>query len=638
MLTSFLKILGWILAHTPEPLLAGFSAVVGTFIHTAIPRRRRLLHSNLSHAFPERSAAWIHRTARLSCRRLVETGLLSIASPYLSEARLRRIGRLHPDAVRLLDENLASPRGAVLGSLHFAYWETQTWLGLLSPATRGKIAAIYRPLDHPTLDAFVQRTRSRFGMTLFSRKEGFVQAMRMLKQRGSVGVLFDQNAGMQGALTTLMGRVCSTTELPGIMAEKTGSDLQVIYPRRLGFWRVQIEMERVPFDGTAEDATIALNRRLEEKLRGDEDLCASWLWSHDRWRNQDMPTKRLRLELKRDLLAHELQARGWSQLPRATRFFIRLPNWLGDVVMVIPLLRAIRRSRPDAELTLIGKGGFRELLELAGVADHFVPLPPRGLTYWTFFRSLRHRHPDCYLLFTNSFRGDLEAWLTGTRQRFGILRPGKRRPLLSRTFSVPPHFHEHDVHQLELWTQFLQHFGLNAPPDLSPLVRPPERSSEGPHRPIGLIAGSENLPAKRWPVAHWRALIDAFPTEHFVLFGTPGDRTITAQVAQGFESSRVEDVAGKTDLRSFSARLGECRLLVTNDTGGMHLANALGVPLVVLFGPTNPVRTGPVFSGPSRVLQPPGCPRQGGSALETLSPETVIASVRTLLAENARLD
>ncbi|MDE3084876.1 MAG: glycosyltransferase family 9 protein, partial [Verrucomicrobiota bacterium] len=85
---------------------------------------------------------------------------------------------------------------------------------------------------------------------------------------------------------------------------------------------------------------------------------------------------------------------------------------------------------------------------------------------------------------------------------------------------------------------------------------------------------------------------------------------------------------GRTDLSAFAQKLPACDLLVTNDTGGMHLANALGVPLIALFGPTNPARTGPVFETPFQILQPPGCPPTGGGALADLAPETVIAAVR----------
>jgi heptosyltransferase II len=211
------------------------------------------------------------------------------------------------------------------------------------------------------------------------------------------------------------------------------------------------------------------------------------------------------------------------------------------------------------------------------------------------------------------------------------VRPGRSRPFLSDSFLLPAGFDEARHHQLELWENFLRHFGLNAPLDCSPFRE--EAPAGGPpdaKRPIGLIAGSENDPSKRWPVEHWRALIAALPGERFVLLGTAGDAPITAAVAAGLDASRVADLAGKTDLVGLAAALRACRLLVTNDTGGMHLANALGVPLVGLFGPTNPIRTGPVYASPYRILQPPGCAPTGGGSLADLAPGTVSAAVADL--------
>jgi ADP-heptose:LPS heptosyltransferase len=152
---------------------------------------------------------------------------------------------------------------------------------------------------------------------------------------------------------------------------------------------------------------------------------------------------------------------------------------------------------------------------------------------------------------------------------------------------------------------------------------------------IGLICGSENNPEKRWPVAHWQTLIRqmaaARPAARFRLFGTANDRSITADVARGF-GTLVEDLAGSTGLAKFAAGLAACDLLVTNDTGGMHLANALGVPVLALFGPTNPRRTGPVFQAPMRLLQPPDCAPTGGGNLEALPPDTVVAAADAMLA------
>jgi ADP-heptose:LPS heptosyltransferase len=112
-----------------------------------------------------------------------------------------------------------------------------------------------------------------------------------------------------------------------------------------------------------------------------------------------------------------------------------------------------------------------------------------------------------------------------------------------------------------------------------------------------------------------------------VLFGTANDAAITREVAAGFDPARVRDAAGRTDLLTFARELSGCRLLVTNDTGGMHLANALGVPLIALFGPTNPLRTAPVFNAPVIVVQPPGCPPAGGGRLADISPATVVAKI-----------
>jgi heptosyltransferase-2 len=623
-----LKFLGWLLAHTPEPLLRALSAALGDFLFFCLPRRRRLVLSNLHHAFPEKSVAWHRTIGRESCRRMIETALLSLATPYLNESRLRQIVSVSPAMLAAYELHRTSPAATLICSPHLAYWEAQTSQPLVVPGTFPEFGIIFRPLDNPAANDFVTRSRERFGMKLLSRKEGFAEALKILRRRGFVGVLFDQNAGLQGALTTLFGRVCSTTELPGLMAEKFSARVYGIFPRRRAFWRVEVGAHLIATGGSTESVTLALNLWLETLLSADDNLCASWLWAHDRWRNQDMRQKRFRLEAKRDLLAADLAARGLPTLPRRTRLYVRLPNWLGDVVMALPLLRALRASRPDAEITLVAKKQFLPLLDTWAVADRTLALPPQGFGYYLFFLRLRSAYPDVWLLFTNSVRGDLEAWLSGCRQRFGLLRPGKYRPLLTHAYRVPADYDERTHHQLELWENFLRHFGLNTSPDRTPL----QSKIENQNSKIGLIPGSENTPAKRWPVAHWRALIEAFPSSHFILFGTTNDAPLTAAIAAGFDPARIENLAGRTTLPDYCARLRTCRVLVTNDTGGMHLANALGVPLLALFGPTNPLRTGPVFTSPTRLLQPPGCPPTGGGHLTDLTPATVATALRELLA------
>jgi len=699
VLKLLIQTTGWLVAHTPECALRGVTLVLAELVFAV---RRRVILSNLHHAFSEESERARRKIGRASCRRMIETALLSLATPYLPLTRLRKIITTTPEMNALVAAQRAAPRSHVLVTPHFAYWEAVTcfpiavpeWENANEAASSAELSsthdqrvarqvkgaappifsAIYRPMNNPALDAWLKSTRERFGIKLLSRRKGFQDAIGILRRGGAVSILYDQNAGDVGALTTLLGRVCATTELPGILAQKFSAPVVAVYAHRLGFWRVTVRAEPVIAAGsTSEDITRRLNRWLETKLRSDACARDSWLWAHARWKNQDKPDRRLRLEAKRNLLTDEdllpkngeredsdatptVGAQNWQNKDAATRIYVRLPNWLGDVIMLIPLLRALRVSRPDAQLTLIGKAAFAPLIEdfalgecanthtadkaSALVADRFIPLPPRGgllgeLRYFAAFWKLRRSYPDCVLLFTNSTRGDLEAFLTRAPQRFGIARPGKPRPLLTHRYSLPPDYDEAAHHQLHLWRDFLKHFGLEEPPVLTPL-HTPNPSAHG----IGIIAGSENFPAKRWPIRHWVALIDALPHELPIrLFGTEKDRALTDQIAAQV-GRPVENLAGKTDLRAYCGSLRDCAALVTNDTGGMHLANALGVPLIALFGPTNPVRTGPVFDAPVTILQPPRLahssppkpPPTSGSDLDALSPETVVRHLGCFLS------
>lgn len=624
-----LQALGWLTAHTPEIILRLLAGVLGWFVYAL---RHRTLLSNLHHAFPDRPLVELRGLARESARRLIETGLLSLATPFLGEARLKQMVSASPGMHEAIVRQQTTPEPIILAAAHMAYWESLSCLPLVVPKPFPEMGAIFRPVDNPALDAWIKATRERFGISLLSRKQGFQEALRFLRRRSIIGVLFDQNAGLQGALSTLFGRVCSTSELPGLLAQKFDARVYAFFPERLGFWHVRLHAEPIVSDGTITGVTLGLNRWLETKLIGSDNYCASWLWAHERWKNQDIPTKRLRLEAKRDLLTEDLALHGHDQLPRRTRVWIRLPNWLGDVVMALPLLRAIRQSRPDAEITLVAKAAFHSLLKDWQVADQLIEVPAKGSGYVSYFWRLRTRYPDCYLLFTNSLRGDLEAWLTRCPQRFGLLRPGKRRPLLTHRFVVPSDYDERTHHQLDLWTQFLNHFGLNAAPCLEPLKQPAPNTDVT----IGIIAGSENNPEKRWPISHWRELISQLPPNTKVLlFGTITDRTITDEISARLDRP-VDNLAGRTKLPEYCELLTTCTVLITNDTGGMHLANALGVPLIGLFGPTNPIRTGPVFSAPTKILQPEGCPPNGGASLNDLQPAQVLEALFAMMADLTR--
>lgn len=636
MSLKLIHIFGRLLAICPEAISRALAVVLGGIIFALPTKRRRTVLANLHHAFPEMAEAERRRIARTSCCRAVEMALFVLVSPHFSKDQLLERFAIEPAFEQELNENARSPEPAVAIVPHLCLMESLTLLPALTNGPCPEIATIYRPLKQRSLEDWVLATRQRFGMRLLSRKEGFAEAIHRLRQREVVAILFDQNAGNTGVLSTFLGRVCSSTELPGMLASKFDARFVTVWTERTGFWRGVLRMEELPKPQSANHGIFLSNQWFEQKLRTEESFRNEWLWLHDRWRTQDQVERRFQLKHRRYALDEELDWREWEELPRGMRIWIRLPNWLGDVIMALPLVRALRVGRPDAEITLVARKQFRPLLDSLPFADQTRYYDSKDIGHLRARgNEWRLGYPDVQILFTNSAREDLAAKAIGAPQRFGILRSGKPRPLLTHDWPVPEGLDEASIHQTELWRQFLGHFGLTVAPDFSPLSLEDITGRDGERFKaagrVGLICGTENEPAKRWPVSHWRALIDRMPDKTFVLFGTPNDRAITEQVADGFDSSRVVNRAGETNLAEFAEELTSCAALATNDTGGMHLANALGVPVVVVFGPTNPVRTGPCYSGPKRLIQPPECPATGGGMISDVTPERVSEALEEVM-------
>lgn len=300
MLLFLTQVVGWLLAHTPEALLRLLANTLGGLTYYGYGGRRKVMLQGLRQSFPERADAWHRRIARTSCIRLMETALLSLAAPFLSENRIRASFDVTARTTALFSEQAAAQRPLVFGTAHFAYWEGLTWLPLrLAEGPRQEIVTVFRPLRNPALNEWLQRTRERFGIRLLSRRSGLHGSLHVLQRRGIVALLFDQSAGSHGFLTKFLGRDCSTTPLPGLLVEKTGADVGLIYARRRSFWRFTIDAERVVTECTPEAVTLALNRALESLLTHDENLCASWLWMHQRWRILDRPGELEKLIAKR---------------------------------------------------------------------------------------------------------------------------------------------------------------------------------------------------------------------------------------------------------------------------------------------------------------------------------------------------
>jgi heptosyltransferase-2 len=626
----FIKLIGRLSAAAPVWLIRGICVLLGRVIGLCAGARRHMTLNNLHHAFSRQSEQWRRKVYYEACARVVEMALFMPASRYFSESRLDAVlevdGELRAKFERYISGDQQGKPFVVMLP-HMTMSEAASLLPRVFPGLP-QVNVVFRPLNQPALNKWIEEARSRFGFRQLSRRSGYNDAMAALRRGEGVGVLFDQDASHRGTTSLFMERLVSMTNLPGLMALRFDADIHLLLLERTQFWQAKVSLQQLPKCETSIEVSVLAHNLLEAYLRRDSHSAPDWLWLHDRWGHQASSHKRFTLATKRMELEQTNAINGNAETPRKTRLWVRMPNWLGDVVMALPLLRAIRQARPDFEITLIGKAAFQPMFDRLDVGDRFIPLPKKGRGYFRTFYQLRRDYPDTYLLFTNSTRSDLEAFLTRCPQRMGMIRPSKKRQLLTDPYELSTDVDETTTHQTQVWELMLQHFGLVESLDTAPLPREePVRA-----RPqVAMICGTENAPEKRWPMSHWRALVGQLlatvPEVEIVLFGTPADRVITDQVADGFPPEAILNLAGETDLAAFFDGLKQCNVVVCNDTGGMHLANMLGTPVVVVFGPTNPVRTGPIFDAPKQILQPEGCPATGGMPIEGVSAERVLAAV-----------
>ncbi len=257
---------------------------------------------------------------------------------------------------------------------------------------------------------------------------------------------------------------------------------------------------------------------------------------------------------------------------------MRLPNWVGDVVMATPALRALRRAHPGARIAVEG----RPLLEglLRGLPYDFLPLEPRTRAR---ARRLRAERFDLALLLPDSVRAALGPFLARIPRRVGYARDGLRRLLLTEALSRS----KTPLSMIERYLRLTRQLGC---PDAgTELELGVERK---PPEPLLVVTpGASFGSSKLWPPEHFARACDAIAGRRglrVVLAPAPSELPIARDVvARMKEKAEVVDVplAGLVEL------IARATLVLTNDTGPRHVAVALGVPAVVLMGPTDPRHT-----------------------------------------------
>jgi len=266
-------------------------------------------------------------------------------------------------------------------------------------------------------------------------------------------------------------------------------------------------------------------------------------------------------------------------------------NWLGDAVMSLPTLRSLKAMAPKSRVTVLTKPAFADLYRGAPDVDEVLPHERGGMRVWMrTVKELKKRKFDAALVLPRSFSAALLVWSAGIPKRIGYA--GRGRAKLLTEMPAPPERR----HRVYAYHHLLTALG-DPPAAAAPrLVLPAdatawaeEKMPGGPW--IGFNPGATYGSAKQWFPDRFIELGRKLSRRgNLVVVGGPAEAELGEKVARGIGGLCI---AGRTTVSQLAAALARCRLFVTNDTGPMHVADAVGTPMVALFGPTDWIVTPP---------------------------------------------
>jgi len=316
-----IKTIAFFLSKLPICILDKICLSLGALMIWLPLRRKRVLLSNLVHAFPTWNKSKLKSVARESAARMFEMGFFSLIYPYFK--KMERLQTVHydPKTVRQLDA-LRNDKAPVLFLIpHVSLFETLATSPLFRPNNGKSLGAVYRPNRNPELDDWISKARLSTGIQLFSRKAGLKKALYFLRDGNWLSVLFDQNGGQSGSDAMFLERLTSFTTFPDLLAKV--NNLRVFYalPKRISFFKTHLALKEIipnkdkPISIQAHDL---LARDIKNCVRG----LPEWLWVHGKWKVHYYPEVRFQLNQKRSFLTKNESART------GTRIVIRLSNWL----------------------------------------------------------------------------------------------------------------------------------------------------------------------------------------------------------------------------------------------------------------------------------------------------------------------
>ncbi len=306
------------------------------------------------------------------------------------------------------------------------------------------------------------------------------------------------------------------------------------------------------------------------------------------------------------------------------KILVRGTNWVGDAVMSIPALEEIRARWPQAEIVIAARAWVADLYRGQGFADRLAVFDSGAsgaLGTERMARDLRREHFDCAVLLPNAFSAAWLAWRAGARERIGYARDA-RSALLTRAFSVPRP-EETPAHETYYYLELVRRAGwierLPAVEEIRLRIDASAReSAEARLQQVGLRSDSLRIAlapgaaygsAKCWAPERFAGAADRLIADSgadVILFGAASERGITELIAARMRHRPV-NLAGQTPIGELPALFAACDLFIGNDSGAMHVAAAAGVPVVGVFGPTDPEGTAPVTPRRTLVQQKVSC-------------------------------
>jgi lipopolysaccharide heptosyltransferase I len=286
------------------------------------------------------------------------------------------------------------------------------------------------------------------------------------------------------------------------------------------------------------------------------------------------------------------------------KILIIKPSALGDIVHTLPVLQALKNCWPEAELHWVVARGLHTFLEGHPLIHRLWifdrqkwkridALPGSSRDIWQFARGLRAERFDVSIDFSGLLRSGLITWAARARLRLGFAN-GDEGSFLFYNRAIPG---DMTLHAVDRSLALIRSLGCESGDVVFPLppFDPDPPVLRGLPGRFAVLAPSAGKEANRWPAERFGELAARLPLPSVIIAG-PAEEAIARSVVE-HAGGRAVNLAGRTGLKDLLALLSRASFLVCNDTGPQHLAAALGIPVFAIFGPANPVRTGPYGQG-----------------------------------------